>query len=291
MSASIKQESLGRAWLLGIVLDDKRFQKALQSCADIVTMDLEDAVTPDNKVKARERVVELIGKERKFLGGRKVWVRINDLFSPWGLQDLDAIAGLDVDGIVYPRVRGAEEVWAVRRKLNERGSKAKLKLILETPQAFMNINDIMRVPGIDSLTHGSGDLTLETGISLDDRTSLGFTATQTVLAARAFGAHVTVGLHMEDWRNEDAVRAYIRHAKMQGFDGLNSFYLPHMALIKEILTPTAQEVEHARRVIAAYEVAQKQGVPALVLDGKAILIHEFEKAHKLVREFDEMAHG
>src|SRR6187402_2267743 len=115
MTATKREKNLGRAWLLGIVLDDKRFQKALQSCADVITMDLEDAVTPDNKVKARERVVELIAKERKFLGGRAAWVRINDLFTPWGLADLEAIAGLDVDGIVYPRVRGAEEIWAVRR--------------------------------------------------------------------------------------------------------------------------------------------------------------------------------
>jgi len=119
MNDSSTRRTLRRSWLLGIILDDHRFQKALQSCADVVTLDLEDAVTPDNKLKARARVVEFIVKERASLGHREVWVRINDLFSPWGLEDLNAIVGLDVDGITYPMVRGAEEVWAVRRTLAE----------------------------------------------------------------------------------------------------------------------------------------------------------------------------
>ena len=291
MNDSSTRRTLRRSWLLGIILDTHRFQKALQSCADVVTLDLEDAVTPDNKLKARARVVEFIVKERASLGGREVWVRINDLFSPWGLEDLNAIVGLDVDGITYPMVRGAEEVWAVRRTLDAHGCKAKLKLIIETPQAFMNLNDIMRVPGITSLNHGAADLTLATGISLNDRTSLDFTAIQTVLAARAYGASVTEGIHIEEWQDEGAVRAFIQHAKMQGFDGLESFYPPHMAIINEIYLPTAQEVEQARREITAYETAQRQGKPAIVVDGKAVAVHEYEKALKLVRDVDEFTHG
>ena len=277
-----------RSWLLGIILDDRRFQKALESCADVVTLDLEDAVTPDTKLKARDRAVELIGRGRAFLGGREAWVRINDLFSPWGLEDLNAIVRLDIDGICYPMVRGAEEVWAVRRIMDAHGCKAKLKLIIETPQALMNLNDIMRVPGITHLNHGAGDLCAETGISPNESTSLDFTAVQTVIAARAYGAQATEGIHIEGWRNEEAVKAFVQHAKMQGFDGLESFYPPHMQIINEAFLPTAREIEQARREIAAYEAAREQGKPAIVVDGKAIAIHDYEKALKLIRDADPL---
>jgi citrate lyase beta subunit len=273
---------LGVAWLLGMVLDDKRFERAVASCADNITMDLEDAVVAENKAKARERACEIVRDKARMLGGRPAWVRINDLFTPWGRDDLAQVIDADVDGIVYPAVRGAEEIWQVRRTLDERGSRAKLKIIFETPQAFFNIQHIMVVPGIHSLTHGAGDLTLETGIDLDEAASLAVTATQTVIAARAFGAHVTDGIHLRDWRNEDAVRNYVRRAKRQGFDGLNSFYLPHMKIIKEVFTPTDAELSFAARAKAAYEEGMRNGVPAVVVDGRAVLIHDYHRACRLL---------
>ena len=275
---------LRRSWLLAMVLDEERFAKAVASEADVLTLDLEDAVVPARKEEARSKLVEILSLGRSAVGGRELWPRINNLLTPWGQADLDAALDFPFDGLVYPCVRGAEEVWAVRRRMLERGSTAELKLIIETPQALMNLNDIARIPGVTSLTHGSGDLAMETGISIADRTSFGVTATMTVIAARAYGQSVTEGIHLEDWRNPQAVAAYVAHAKLQGFDGLHSFYLPNMKIINDAFTPSSAEVRHAERIVAAFEAARADGNPAVVLDGKVILIHQYERARSVVEQ-------
>ncbi len=277
-----KVPPLRRSWLLAMVLDPDRFAKAVASDADVLTLDLEDAVVASRKDEARQALAELLDKGRGAIGGREQWVRINNLLTPWGQEDLEMALDFPIDGLVYPCVRGAEEVWAIRRRMVERGSTAELKLIVETPQSVMNLNDLARVPGVTSLIHGSGDLSMETGISIQDRTSFGVTAAMTVIAARAFGHSVTEGIHLDDWRNPDAVLAYVKHAKLQGFDGLHSFYLPNMKIINEVFTPTAAEVEHAERVVTAFERAQAAGNPAVVLDGKAILVHQYERAKSVI---------
>lgn len=267
-----------------MVLDENRFAKAVDSEADVLTLDLEDAVVATRKEEARQRLAEILAKGRAAVGDRELWVRINNLLTPWGLSDLETALDFPIDGLVYPCVRGAEEIWSVHRRMVERGSKAELKLIIETPQAVLNLNDIARVPGVTSLIHGSGDLSMETGISVQDRTSFGVTATMTVMAARAYGHSVTEGIHLEDWRNPDSVLAYVKHAKLQGFDGLHSFYLPNMKIINDVFTPSPAEVELAGRMAEAYEAAQAAGNPAAVVDGKVVLIHQYERAKSLIAQ-------
>ena len=78
--------------------------------------------------------------------------------------------------------------------------------------------------------------------------------------------------------------AYVAHAKLQGFDGLHSFYLPNMKIINDAFTPSSAEVRHAERIVAAFEAARTDGNPAVVLDGKVILIHQYERARSVVEQ-------
>ena len=273
-----KRTYLRRSWLLGILLDDKRLAKALASQADIVVLDLEDSAVPARRLDARKRLLEILGNERSMLGNRPVWVRINSLLTAFGMADLEALADHDVDGIMYPMVRGAEELWQVRRTLDATNSPAEINVILETPECFLNLNDIARVPGITELNHGPGDLTLLTGIAQTERASLDVTATMTVLAATSYGITPTEGIHTPLWRDSDAVLAYVRRAKNQGFKGMQCFYLPHAELINRVFTPTTEETDLALEQIHAYDLALAEGHAATVVRGVPVLRHQYEMA-------------
>ncbi len=170
----------------------------------------------------------------------------------------------------------------LRSILDAHGSRALLHLILETPESFLNIKDIMSAPGIDGITHGPGDLRMLTGIAMSNRSSLDLTAMMTILAARAYGCRVADGMHLENFRDPDVVRAYVRISKSQGFDTVNSFYLPHMDIINEVMTSTDQEIAEGREIVAAFEKARAEGQPATVVNGKPVLVHQYRNALRLL---------
>jgi len=279
---SAVRKNRDRSSVLGMVLNEDRFAKAVASDADLINLDLEDAVVPADKAKAREKVVELVKRGRDAVGERELWVRINHLSSPWGLDDLQAIVKLDIDGIIYPQIKEGGEVRVLRSILDGHGSKASLHLILETPESFLNIKDIMAAPGISGITHGPGDLRQLTGIAMSNRASLDVTAMLTVMAARAYGCRAADGMHLEDFRNLDTVRDYVKISKSQGFDTVNSFYLPHMAIINEVMSPTEAEIAEARTIVLAFEKARADGQPATVVNGKPILVHQYRNAVALL---------
>ncbi len=271
-----------RSSLLGIVLNEERFAKAVASSADIINLDLEDAVVPADKERARARTVEIVKRGREAVGGRDLWVRINHLSSPWGLDDLHAIVKLDIDGIIYPQIKEGGETRVLRGILDAHGSRASLHLILETPESFLNIREILSAPGISGITHGPGDLRMLTGIAMSNRASLDVTAMMTVLAARSYGCRVADGMHLEDFRNLDTVRQYVRHSKAQGFDTVNSFYLPHMDIINEVMSTPEAELIEARQIVDAFEQSRREGHPATVVNGKPILVHQYQRARTLL---------
>jgi citrate lyase beta subunit len=272
-----------RSWLLCLPLDQRKLDKAIGSQADVLMLDLEDGATPENKDAAREKV-RALAQSSGTLGQHEVFVRVNSLFTPWGYADVEAACGLPIDGIVYPMVRSDEELWQVRRMLDEAGSAAEIAIIAETPQAILNIRDIARVRGVTTLMHGPGDLSVETKIHIDDRRQrFAVSATETVLAARSYGLWVTDGVHMAAWRDKEAVAEYVRTAISQGFDGISTFYMPHIDVVNAEFRPSPEAIERSLRIVAAYQEAQREGKPAVVLDNEAIMLHQYVKAQEIVR--------
>lgn len=272
-----------RSWLLCLPLDERKLDKAIGSQADVLMLDLEDGATPDKKDAAREKVSAL-GHSSARLGKHEIFVRVNSLFTPWGYSDMEAACELPIDGIVYPMVRSDEELWHVRRMLDAAGSAAEIAVIAETPQAILNIRDIARVRGVTTLMHGPGDLAVETKIHIDDRRQrFAVSATETVLAARSYGLWVTDGVHMAAWRDGEAVANYVRTAIKQGFDGISTFYMPHIDVVNAEFRPSPEAVEKSRRIVAAYQEGQREGKPAVVLDNEAIMLHQYVQAQEIVR--------
>lgn len=263
-------------------MDDDKLSKAIESTADVLMLDLEDGVTPGNKVAAREKIGQLV-KNRDALGKREIFVRVNPYFTAWGYDDIIAASSMDIDGIVYPMIRSAEEVRQVVRTLENVGSTADVALIIETAQAFLNLTEIAQVSGLSVLMHGPGDLSVETGIAIDDeRVRFLPTATQVILAAKANKLQPTDGMHMNGWRDPECVERYVRGAINQGFEGMTTFYKPHIDIIKKAFAPSSEEVAKARTIIAEFEKGQQEGKPAVVVDGAAITVHQYWKAQNVV---------
>lgn len=277
-----KADRIRRSWMLGFILDDAQFEAAIGSTADVITPDLEDTVPDEQKEIARKRLEELFESGRGRLGDHEIFVRVNNLYTPWGYADIEAVARLDIDGVMYPMARSAEEVWQVRRMLEAAGSNAEIEVLLETPESYLNIQRIAQVRGVSTLTHSRGDLYAELDVVKDDRRDrLAATAAMTVIAAKAYGLFARDGLHTSKWDDPDAVREFLLEARREGFDGMGSIHLSHMDIINDVWSPSAEEVEHSRKVVDVFE--NGSGESDLVVDGQPVMRPDYMKALHILR--------
>lgn len=282
-----KQKKLRRSWLLTLTTDAHKVDKAANSSADVLILDLTDSVTPDRKVEAREQVVQWLGNGRSPFNDKQIVVKPNSLWTEWGRADLDAIARLPMDAIYYPDPRSADEVRILQQHMDEAGSPAEIVVLLEMPQAFMEIQQLASIPRVTTFCHAQGDLAMNLGATLsDDRETMLFTAQQTVLVARAFGLDSIDTIMPSDLKDTALVRRYIESSKRMGFTACSTFYAPHVDLINAVFTPTDAELAAAREIVKRYEQVRAEGRAAYVReDGKWITVHQYRIALDAVERF------
>ncbi len=282
-----RKSRLRRSWLLTLTLDDRKVEKAAESAADVLILDLTDSVVPERKAQARERVAGWLGGGANPFAGRQVVVKPNSLWSEWGRADLTAVAGLPMAGLYYPDARSADEVRQVQAALDDAGSDAELIVLLEMPQAFMELREIASVPRVTTLCHAQGDLAMNLGATLsDDRETMLFTAQQTVLTARAFGLDTIDTILPSDLKDEALVRRYIESSRRMGFTSCSTFYAPHVPLINAAFTPDDRALAEARLIVERYRAVVREGRAAYVReDGKWITVHQYRIAADLLARF------
>jgi citrate lyase beta subunit len=265
-------------------MDERKWGKIPTIAADVFFIDTEDTVAPEVKEAARSKIVSAL-KDRTHFGGRQVAVRINNLSTPWGAPDLEAIAGAGAPVIVYPKVRSGAEIREVRALLERFNPTPQMIVIIETPQAVLRLEDIASCEGISALLLGIGDLALETGTSMFNGSSTfddGFVyaRSKTLMAARAFGLEAIEPLLVPDLKDFETVRSAAKVSCLFGFDSNLTFYPPHVEIINEVRTPTAEQVVWNRRVIEAYEDALTAGKAAVTLDGKWLTVLQYAAAKR-----------
>src|SRR5262245_45862347 len=137
----------------------RAMEKARGLPADVIVLDLEDAVAPDAKARAREQAVAAV--RAGGYGAREVVIRVNGLATPWGPEDVDAVARAGVDAVLVPKVESPAEVRAVAARLEAGGAAGALRIwcMLETPRGILDAPAIARVPGVGALVMGTSDLT------------------------------------------------------------------------------------------------------------------------------------
>jgi citrate lyase subunit beta/citryl-CoA lyase len=261
----------------------RALDKARTLPADALVLDLEDAVAPDAKPTARRIAVAAASA-----GGyapREVVIRVNALDTPWGRDDLGAVAGSGADAILLPKVESAGAVHDALSALDAGGAPARLALwcMLETPRGVLGAEAIAAAsPRVAALVMGTADLTKDlrarhTPDRLPLVTSLGLC----VLAARAHGLTALDGVHL-DLDDEAGFLAACRQAAAMGFDGKTLIHPKTIAGANDAFSPSADEVARARQIIDAHADAVARGQGVVVVDGRLVENLHVEDARRLV---------
>jgi citrate lyase subunit beta / citryl-CoA lyase len=261
----------------------RALEKARTLPADAVIFDLEDAVTPEAKERAREQAVAAVGAGG--YGRREVIVRVNAMATPWGRADLAAVATSGADAVLLPKVESPGTVHDALGALAAHRAPAGLSLwcMLETPRGILDAPAIATAsPRVAALVMGTSDLTKDlharhTRERLPLLTSLGLC----VLAARAAGIAALDGVHL-DLDDDAGFEAACRQAADLGFDGKTLIHPKTIAKANEVFAPAPADLEWSRRVIAAHTDATVKGRGVVVLDGRLIENLHVEEARRVV---------
>ena len=263
-------------------------EKARSLACDVVILDLEDAVLPDAKEKARADAVAAVAAGG--FGRREVVIRVNALSTPWGEMDLAAAAAAGPDAVLAPKIRGRQDIAAYSRALSSAPDHTRLWAMIETPQAILAIDAIAGEPSrLAALVMGINDLAKEIGArQTPGREPFQAAMAQTVMAARAHGLAVLDGVHNEI-DDLDALEAVCLQGADFGFDGKTLIHPSHLAICNAAFTPAPAEVSWSRAVIAAFDAPENAGKGALRVEGRlAELLHR-DQAVRLVAIADVIA--
>jgi len=245
-------------------------EKAKSLSADALIFDLEDAVAPDAKADARGMAVQaaLSGE----YGRREIAIRANGLDTPWGKEDLQAIAQSGAHAVVIPKVESAKMLEEVDQILADAGAPENLWLwaMIETPKGVLRVEEIAAHSKLTVLVMGTSDLAVDLSANhtperIPFLTSFGLV----LLAARAHGRNVLDGVHL-NLTDDKEFEAHCRQAVDMGFDGKTLIHPKQVAPANAWFGPDPKAVENAEKVVEAYETAIATGQGVATLDGKLI---------------------
>jgi len=254
-------------------------EKARTLPADALILDLEDAVAPDAKETAHAQVCAAV---RAGFGKREVIVRINALSTPWGAKDLVAAAAVGPDAILLPKVSTPHDLHAVENELaGVCDSSLALWAMVETPLAILNIAALADAGGrLACLVMGTNDLIKEMrGAHTQDQLNLAAALGLSVLAARAHGLAVIDGVY-NDIANSEGFAASCAQGRSFGFDGKTLIHPSQIAPCNAAFSPSPDEVEAAKKIVAAFEEPENKGKGAIKLDGRLVELLHAESAKR-----------
>lgn len=263
----------------------RALEKARALPADVVMLDLEDAVAPDAKDAARAAAVAAVSTS---FGASEVGIRVNGLGTAWSEADFAAVSESAAAFIVVPKVDSPEDA---RTAVAMAGGKPVWAMI-ETPRAVLKADEIAAVPGVGALIAGFADLTKDLRAKPGpDRLPLIYAASRILLSARAAdipafdGVYTSIG-------DEAGLEAETRQGLEMGFDGKTCIHPSQLEIVNRIFSPSAAEVEHAKGLIAAHEEAMSAGKAVATFKGKMVeVLHVLEarRTLKIAEVVNEMA--
>jgi len=259
-----------RSWLFAPGDSTRKMAKAIESSADIVLLDLEDAVVPENKPLARQRVYDLLRANPPQCA--RLWVRINPLDGPHALADLAAIMPSAPGGIMLPKVHGRVEVERLDHYLSAfeaahgiaAGSTPVIILITETAEAMFHTGDYKGAPRIVALTWGAEDLADSIGArsNLNPDGSYGFTyelaRSLCLLGAAATGV-AAVETIQSDFRNLASLKERAEKVRRDGYRGRLAIHPAQVDVINAAFSPGEEEIAEARAIVELFAAQPSAG--------------------------------
>jgi citrate lyase subunit beta / citryl-CoA lyase len=269
---------------------EKMVEKALSSAADLLFLDLEDAVAPDSKSDARRNVIRAV--QELDWQGRPTFFRINSLDTPYFYRDVIEVveeAGEGLDLILVPKVERPEDLQTLDTLLTSvelngdlEPGRIKLEAQIETAQGLVNIDGIAHATNrLEALHFGPGDYAASVRMP---QTSIGtmdewdeaypghrfhYAMHRIVIAARAANLRATDG-PVANYKDEEGLQKSCIIARSLGFDGKWCIHPDQIETVNEAFTPTEKEIEWARKVVGAYEEANAAGSGSISVDGQMV---------------------
>ena len=255
---------------------EKKLAKSQSSPADALILDLEDSVAAQNRPKARGLVKEFLKDKHS----QSIWVRINPLGSEDFIRDVESVVVRNPAGLVIPKPDGPQTLREIDNHISTREAKAgvhhgDIKLLpvaTETPEAVLTLGEYRNPPPrLAAMSWGAEDLSAALGAATnrDENGEFLFVhkmvRAMVLIAAKAAGVDAIETLHA-DFRDAKGLERVARAAQREGFSGMLAIHPDQVETINAAFTPSAADIEHAKKVVAAF--AQGAGVAAL--DGKML---------------------
>ncbi len=272
--------------------DPKKAAKAMISGADAVTLDLEDAVAYSQKEAARDLLKEIL----RLPPPVKLFVRVNSAGSRYILDDLEEVVGLPVDGLMVAKAESAGDMekidWLLRLLEEKKGlPPGKMRLIpfIESPGGIIRAPEIASsTPRVAALAFGGVDFSQEIGLRYPaESEGLLFARSQLVLASRCAGIDPPLDTVFPDIKNVEKLESEAELARKLGFQGKLVVHPAQVEPVNRVFTPGREEIDYARKVVAAFEEAEKSGVAVIQVDGKMVEYPIVRRSKEILKLYDK----
>jgi citrate lyase subunit beta/citryl-CoA lyase len=261
----------------------RRIDKALTLDADAVILDLEDSVAPADKVPSRKAVLEAAARPRRPL----LYVRVNAPSTVYCFRDVLETVHKGLDGVVVPKIESAADLhaidWLLANLEREQGmAEGSLDLMpqVETAAGVQRVDRILQARSlrpysapwrVKRICFGAGDYANDLALSPTlDEAELAEARARLVLASRAAGVEAPIDSPWFHFKESDAFRRALERSRRGGFQGRCCVHPDQIGPVNEAYLPSAQEIESARRIVAAFREAEARGAAAIQVDGQMI---------------------
>lgn len=280
--------------------NEKMLQKSLATAADSLILDLEDAVTPDNKDSARATVAAWLADVD--FGRQERVVRINPLGTPWCENDIAETMVAPPDAYLVPKVNNAAEIARLDELISGHeathghpsGGVQLLVLGTETPQGLLNIADLAAHDRVDALTWGAEDLSAAIG-SKGNRNADGsylpvfeYARIMCLLGATAWGKQPLDTVYV-DFNDPDGLRAECLASATMGYTGKITIHPNQIDIVNEAFTPSDDEVAEARELLELFAENEAKGIMAFAFKGEMVDVPHLTRARKIVELAESLA--
>jgi citrate lyase subunit beta/citryl-CoA lyase len=261
--------------------NQRALEKAQGLAADVLVFDLEDSVGPEKKSSARALAVAAV--QSSSYGSREIIVRANSLASEWGEADVRAIAQSGADGICLPKVETAKEIDAVIKLLQACGAPVTMQLwvMIETPLGVENIHQILAADQrVAVVVMGTTDLAKELRVPhTPERLGLQYSLGRCVHAARSCQREILDGVYL-DLKDAAGFVASCQQGRELGFDGKTLIHPSQLVGANEVYGISGAELERAKKIIQAWQLAAAEGKGVAVVDGKLVEVMHVDESRR-----------
>ena len=262
--------------------NERALEKAKSLSADLFIFDMEDAVSPDNKERARDLILNVLSNEKDDYRGKKILTRINSMDTVWANMDLECLQSSGTDGILFPKVSDVTDMFLIQKRLGELNFKKapEIWIMAETPKCVLNLGKILEeFSNIEGIAVGTNDLAKELVLPKQtSRAGLLYALGSIILTAKAYNV-ITLDGVFNSISDQEGLLVEASEGKNMGYDGKTLIHPNQIEAANKIFSPSEEEIELAEKIIKAYEKAKEEKSGVTTVDG--VLVEELHVKQSL----------